>query len=212
MKCLTVDQPYAQLLALGIKTLETRSWPAPKGLIGQRIAIHAAARKPDQGLALGTWSVYDDRMFTAVEPRRWVDLPLGAVVGSAVLTACVPMVERTWPQIVTEPCLSVHPPTEREPRLVLWTPGEREGVNVTDQLPFGDFRPGRWAWICTDAAPCEDRCPACWGTGDHEEGYDPIGERMIDEDLRLPCTTCDGEGRRATIPAKGRQRVWEWRP
>jgi len=44
VKALTLWQPYASLCALGVKTIKTRSWPAPKALIGQRIAIHAATR------------------------------------------------------------------------------------------------------------------------------------------------------------------------
>ena len=27
-------------------------------------------------------------------------------------------------------------------------------VNVTDQLPYGDFAPGRWAWMLTNVQPC----------------------------------------------------------
>ena len=39
MKALTVRQPWASLIALGVKTIETRSWRAPKALIGERIAM-----------------------------------------------------------------------------------------------------------------------------------------------------------------------------
>ena len=44
MKATTLWQPYATLVALGIKTIETRSYAPPAALIGQRIAIHAAKR------------------------------------------------------------------------------------------------------------------------------------------------------------------------
>ena len=44
MKALTIRQPYAQLVADGRKPYETRSWPPPRGLIGERIAIHASKR------------------------------------------------------------------------------------------------------------------------------------------------------------------------
>ena len=46
MRALTLDQPWVQLMAWGLKNIETRSWPAPRILIGQRIAIHAGKRKP----------------------------------------------------------------------------------------------------------------------------------------------------------------------
>lgn len=44
MKALTIWQPWASLIAAGAKPYEFRNWPAPKSLVGQRIAIHAAAR------------------------------------------------------------------------------------------------------------------------------------------------------------------------
>ena len=41
---ITLHQPWATLIALGIKSVETRSWPAPARLVGQRIAVHAGKR------------------------------------------------------------------------------------------------------------------------------------------------------------------------
>jgi hypothetical protein len=38
---LTLWEPWATLIAVGAKTIETRSWAAPPGLIGERIGIHA---------------------------------------------------------------------------------------------------------------------------------------------------------------------------
>ena len=45
MKVLTVWQPWATLIAEGAKPYEFRGWKPPAKLIGQRIAIHAGARK-----------------------------------------------------------------------------------------------------------------------------------------------------------------------
>ena len=42
---LTIWQPWASLIAAGAKPYEWRGWPAPRRLIGQRIAVHAGARK-----------------------------------------------------------------------------------------------------------------------------------------------------------------------
>lgn len=44
MKAITVWQPWASLIALGLKPYEFRAWPAPGRLVGHRIAIHAGAR------------------------------------------------------------------------------------------------------------------------------------------------------------------------
>lgn len=44
MMAITIWQPWAALIAIGAKPFEFRSWPAPRRLWGQRIAIHAGAR------------------------------------------------------------------------------------------------------------------------------------------------------------------------
>ncbi|RAI39092.1 hypothetical protein [Rhodoplanes roseus] len=46
MKALTVWQPWASLIAILAKPYEFRGRRPPPALIGQRIAIHAGARKP----------------------------------------------------------------------------------------------------------------------------------------------------------------------
>jgi hypothetical protein len=43
---ITLWQPYASLLAAGIKAHETRGFRLPERLIGQWVAIHAAKRQP----------------------------------------------------------------------------------------------------------------------------------------------------------------------
>lgn len=48
MKALTVWQPWASLIIAGAKPFEFRSWRPPQSIIGQRIVIHAAARKIDR--------------------------------------------------------------------------------------------------------------------------------------------------------------------
>ncbi|ARO22896.1 ASC/PUA-like domain-containing protein [Rhizobium sp. TAL182] len=44
MKALTVFQPWTSLIAIGAKPYEFRGWRPPERLVGQRLAIHAAAR------------------------------------------------------------------------------------------------------------------------------------------------------------------------
>src|SRR5574343_783805 len=46
MHALPIWQPWASLIIAGAKPYEFRSWPAPKWVQGQRIAIHAGARPP----------------------------------------------------------------------------------------------------------------------------------------------------------------------
>ena len=44
MYAITLHQPWASLIALRLKTVETRSWPAPARLVGQTVAGHAGKR------------------------------------------------------------------------------------------------------------------------------------------------------------------------
>jgi ASCH domain len=51
VKALTIWQPWASLIIAGAKPYEFRGWRPPASIIGQRIVIHAAARKIDRGEA-----------------------------------------------------------------------------------------------------------------------------------------------------------------
>ncbi len=42
MKAISLWQPWASLLVLGLKRFETRSFPFPGAVRGQRVAIHAS--------------------------------------------------------------------------------------------------------------------------------------------------------------------------
>jgi hypothetical protein len=220
---LTLWQPWASLCALGVKTIETRSWPAPKSLIGQRIGIHAAARRPTPGEEYGTgwwwqWDVDEGIIVEQDAPTfRQAPAPLGCIVATATLADCVPMVwSDDWPPRDTDAAaLEIH-----ASGLALWSQGERdEPIDVTDQLPFGDFRIGRWAWLLSDIKPTTERCPACWGTGwccdEHERGACKVCDQFNGSYSGCPnCTLidgCGGSGSCEPIPAAGRQRIWYWR-
>jgi hypothetical protein len=79
LPCLTVIQPWATLIAYGIKRVETRSWLPPASLIGERLAIHAAARWTEaQAAFAATAGISALLSRIGVSPSS---LPLGAVVG-----------------------------------------------------------------------------------------------------------------------------------
>jgi hypothetical protein len=48
MKALTIYQPWASLIMAGAKPYEFRSWRPPASIIGQRIVIHASAKKVER--------------------------------------------------------------------------------------------------------------------------------------------------------------------
>lgn len=216
MNALTLHQPYATLVALGVKTIETRSWPAPASAIGQRLVIHAATGRP----ARGEHGVY------FVTGRRWLvtpdggvePLPLGAVVASCTLTGCAPiggptsfrtgLVEGDDGDFAGQPVVVVHDPVSwlDVPGCLILSTADTRSVDITDQLPYGDFRPGRWAWLLDDIKPTTERCPAgCHGGIVAQSPGNPA-------DGIAACDVCKGEGRCDPIPAKGHQRLWKWEP
>lgn len=114
---------------------ETRDWPPPLWLIGQRIAIHAAKRAVDP----------DDREWARVAGVG--DLPLGAVVCTALLAGAY----QCGPDVARKPwhCLVAA-------RRGLATP-ERGTIPVDE---FGDYHAGRWAWSLTDIECFDPPIPA----------------------------------------------------
>lgn len=52
MKALTIWQPWASLIMARAKPYEFRGWRAPRSIVGQRIVIHAAARRIDRSEVL----------------------------------------------------------------------------------------------------------------------------------------------------------------
>jgi len=79
MRAISLWQPWATLVAHGLKTIETRHWRPHTSALGQTIAIHATLRTTELGLA-------------ETEPFRralaGLDLPLGAIVGTVRLAGC----------------------------------------------------------------------------------------------------------------------------
>lgn len=183
MKALTIHQPWAQLIALGVKTIETRSWSTRhRGAI----AIHAGASQ--RSIGIDYWDRHDPETaatihqalsdggygpspafppYPAPTPTTIVGLPLGAIVATANLVDVVPMIDDD--ALSTAPYIRLSPSGTLALRLQD-APAQRSPLDVSDQAPYGDFAPGRYAWILDDIQPC-----------------DPV-------------------------PAKGKQGLWMWQP
>lgn len=169
MKALTIRQPWASLIAHGVKTIETRSWSTEyRG----PLAIHAGKSKPPFPWRAGGWVTghsvlrYHDRVDEQFSLSLYGGdaqrLPLGAVVATCTLADVVPIGgpysfrtgiaegdEGDFPDsrvVVRRPAVGWAPES-----LVIDRPHE----DITDQLPYGDFTPGRWAWLLTDIKPCD---------------------------------------------------------
>jgi hypothetical protein len=149
MKVLTLTQPWATLVAIGAKKIETRSWATSyRG----PLAIHAAAGLRPVGGKIGLREQCEIEPFDSVlkewwwgryiaggrkDPRSIVQvLPRGAIVAVCRLVAC----------ITTYDAIDQHLPSE-------WP--------LTDQeRAFGDYSPGRYACLLADVRPLAEPIPA----------------------------------------------------
>lgn len=82
MKAISLHQPWASLLAAGRKAHETRHWPAPQGMIGQPLIIHAAKKPVGRALHDDLHALCMDEFGCSYHKA----LPLGALVCVGVLT------------------------------------------------------------------------------------------------------------------------------
>lgn len=169
MKALTLWQPWASLIALGVKTIETRSWSTSyRG----PLAIHAAAKRPDVG-DVGGYGVIPAHggvenappgtEFCLWSEPAWHPLALGCVVATCTLVDVVPIGDddpATWPpeRRSAYPAWSTDG-TGWADAIVIAGGGQplerREG-----QRPYGDFTAGRFAWLLADITPLPEPVPA----------------------------------------------------
>lgn len=91
MRALTVKQPWATLIMLGIKQLETRSW---KTAYRGELAIHAA----QDGSRLHTDQLMrlERRLGAMPTTLAEKDYPLGALLGVVELVECLPISPRLF--------------------------------------------------------------------------------------------------------------------
>jgi activating signal cointegrator 1 len=84
MKALSLHQPWATLVCIGAKRLETRSW---KTSYRGTIAIHASKTRPPTGLHLATKEPFKSALAKAgiFEPGQ---LLFGQVIGMATVIEC----------------------------------------------------------------------------------------------------------------------------
>jgi hypothetical protein len=152
MKALTLTQPWASLVAISAKKIETRSWrTAYRG----PLAIHAA-----KGFPKGAQDYLDSLVFFgAFKPKHAAilkrvglrlvpkpckrevagSLPVGAVIATCRLISCLPTRELQHNQIIETDLFAKSPVFKLDDQ----------------ERTFGDYSPGRWAWLLADVQPCE---------------------------------------------------------
>ena len=142
MYAITLHQPWASLTALGIKAVETRSWPAPERLIGQTIAIHAGKKIVKQPGCL-----VEKEMLVRIG-RDWRRaIPSGGVLATATLAGMARVKH-------------VNPTTGRAVHDGSTEVGCAVGLGQTRIDPWGDFSPGRWLWFLAEVRELPAPVPA----------------------------------------------------
>jgi activating signal cointegrator 1 len=149
VKAITLTQPWASLVAIGAKRIETRSWSTKyRG----PLAIHAAKKFPQEAWDICEEYPFFDALyaggFGGVRKDEFEDneaflyqqmLPLGCAIATCELVICMPI-----PKFMTNFFI----PHEGIGTFTL-PPGEPE-------LSFGDYTPGRFAWILANIKPLPD--------------------------------------------------------
>jgi len=129
MKALTLTQPWATLVAIGAKRIETRSW---KTDYRGPLVIHAAKTFPTQAKDL----CYTDPFWQFVD--RMGCLPTGCIVAVCDLDGYI----------------LIPSPSQRCKMFGLKIPPDEP------ELSFGDYTPGRWAWILRNVRQLSEPVPA----------------------------------------------------
>ncbi len=132
MRCISLWQPWATLMASGAKRIETRAW-APRGLrTGQLVAIHAAKRWTAEERELCQY----DRDFMralalATERGLWnlANPPLGCVVAIARFDKAIPVYK--------------------------FFNGDAPGYLTGDEDVFGNYSPNRYGWVFSEVRPLQ---------------------------------------------------------
>lgn len=101
MKTISIKQPWAWLVAMGIKNIENRTWKCPKKYIGERILIHASGKWDDNHREMS-------RLFTTDQWKSLSDknqslmvggiLPTSSIIGSVQIIDCVIKHNSIWAQ------------------------------------------------------------------------------------------------------------------
>ena len=152
MRALVLHQPWATLVAIGLKRLETRGWATP--YLGPLLVL---AARTDAGPVLPSavaalnaagWQE-NPACRVAAGPRRLRPLPLGAVVAIVEHQGTVPTENVRFDGTPGSDWIVVA--SAGRPPIV---------VSQDDNRPLGDFTAGRHAWLWADVRPLPEPVPA----------------------------------------------------
>ena len=131
MKAITIMQPWATLIAIKAKHYETRGWTT---YYRGPLAIHASATFTESQRRLARSGPFSEVLFGSE-----YDLPLGSIVAVCQLTAVFK--------------------TSNPAGQSTFEFAQDNRISVREEA-FGDFSPGRFAWLLTNVIALENPIPA----------------------------------------------------
>lgn len=159
MKALTLTQPWATLVAIGAKSIETRSW---KTNYRGPLAIHA-------GKGLGGMKADEFVRLCSSEPFRSALGSEGDLLARGVIVATCELLE-VLPITATPVAGHRTVALDEEGIVRVWKPGDIFGepghvgtswpLAAGHEAAFGDYRTNRFAWILGDVRPLPEPVPA----------------------------------------------------
>lgn len=176
---ISLDEPWASLVAAGIKSIETRSWATKhRGLIFIHATVKSFGFNSERAdLLRDNLTLHDYRRLSrhlsvqshgkahakkypqaSSDPELWPNYMPGRVLAVATLVDCVPIIEGCadfdTPALVID---AETPPTKNRPAgdatLSLIT--EDSDTDVTAEWPWGCYEPGRFAWVLKHVRPLD---------------------------------------------------------
>lgn len=135
VRVLSLRQPWASLVAMREKTIETRSWrTAWRG----PLVIHASGTKPDAE------AMRDPRILAALDRCGLSNLPLphGVLLCATRVLTCFPICQGA----------TFAGGAQLTPALIEDETGRRFEIAEREEA-LGLYQPGRWAWMLAPAQP-----------------------------------------------------------
>ena len=96
MKAISIKQPWASLIAHGIKDIENRTWKCPQKYIGQRVLIHASSSKSVFRYSKLQYDIIRRKLQSLIYNCTYDGFPKGAIIGSVVIEECVQNHPSVW--------------------------------------------------------------------------------------------------------------------
>lgn len=147
MKAITIHQPWASLLAHGIKTWETRTWPVPVNVLGKPVLIHASktACRIDEVLV-------KKLDLHGKDGWRQQHLPRGAIVGGGTISRSLQIIRRVgYDGTKKKHLYMARTMYDLDGFFDEWADGIKLYISDNEKH-VGDWSPGRWVWEFGDVS------------------------------------------------------------